>query len=65
MTDLIQPQRAALLQIPPARVIFLWNSVAENTGNLEQTLLKFADVLLQEAQSVNALPASAGNGGCA
>lgn len=37
------------LIVPPARVIALWNEVAEDTGTLEMTLLRFADLLLAEA----------------
>jgi len=37
--------------LPPARVIELWNQVAEDTGGLTTTLLRFAQLLLAEADS--------------
>lgn len=42
--------------LPPARVIALWNTVAEDTGTLDTTLLKFADLLLAEAQAAQTSP---------
>lgn len=41
----------APLTIPPARVIELWNIVAEDTGTLTQTLVKFSGLLLAEAST--------------
>lgn len=34
--------------LPPAVVITFWNRVAEDTGSLDTTICKFADLLLSE-----------------
>lgn len=45
---------APISLLPPDRVIAIWNRVAEDTGSLEQTLLRFAAELLAAAEAARA-----------
>lgn len=52
----------AACPLPPTEVILLWNSVAEDSGTLEFTLLRFV-ALLFEAAAHNAPPRDSSDSG--
>lgn len=49
MTANAMPSRGALRALPPARTIEIWNALAEGGYTFTETLVRFADAVIQEA----------------